>query len=185
MAGSGGPARVEVVDGVEERPAEGDGVDGAAVAPVRLRHLDVAGAAGDGQPAPEDAAAERRDVEIGRFRDDGAVGAVAAVDDGQRAHAARFLVDDRGEEDVAAQADAGGAQDFQGGDRRGHPRFHVGGAAPVDRSRRRRSAAKGSTVQPSPALTTSAWPRSMSDGPPPLPGSVATRLGRPRKSRSG
>ena len=48
----GGPARIELVDGVEDHAAEGNGVDSATLSPVRLGHLDVPGAAGDGQPAP-------------------------------------------------------------------------------------------------------------------------------------
>ena len=43
----------------------------------------------------------------------------------------------------------------------------------------RTSAANGGLVQCSPGLTTSMWPLTISERPPPLPGSVATVIGRP------
>ena len=131
---AGGPGSVEPIDGVKESAAERDGVDGATISPVRLGHFDVPGAAGDRQSAPDDAAAEGSNVQIGRLRDDRTVGSVAAVDQCQGPHATRLFVDDRGEDDVATQAHPGGPQDLQGGDGSGQAGLHVSRAPAVDRA---------------------------------------------------
>ena len=109
-----------------------DGVHGATISPVRLGHFDVPGTARDRQSAPDDAAAEGSNVQIGRLRDDRAVGSVAAVDQCQRPHATRLFVDDGGENDVATQAHPGSPQDLQGGDGSGQAGLHVSRAPAVD-----------------------------------------------------
>ena len=129
---AGSPGDIEPIDGVEESAAERDGVNGATVSPVRLGHLDVPGTAGDRQSAPDDAAAEGSNVQIGRLRDDGAVGSVAAVNQCQGPHATRLFVDDRGENDIATQAHPSSPQDLQGGDGSGQAGLHVSRTPAVD-----------------------------------------------------
>jgi hypothetical protein len=77
-----------------------DRVHGAAVAPVRLRHLGVAGPAFDGDDRREGAAAGDPGVEARRLGAETGVGLHAAGDGGHATGARRLLVGD-GAPDVA------------------------------------------------------------------------------------
>ena len=133
LLGQFAPAGVHLVDGDEQVAAVGDRVDRAAVLPGGLLDLDVPALAGDGDFAPEDAAAQRGHLQAGGLGDDDAdLGAVAAVDQGEGSHPAGLLLGDRGEAEVFGEHNAGVLHGLDGGERGGHTALHVAGTATVD-----------------------------------------------------
>ena len=108
-----------------------DRVHRAAVAPVRLRHLGVAGAAGDRERGGERPAAGDPDLERGRLGDDARVRPHAVAHGGQAARARRLLVGDRVHDQVALQAHTEPVQHLGRVHHAGDAALHVAGAAPV------------------------------------------------------
>ena len=162
-----------------------DGVDRAAVAPVRLRHLGVAGAAGDGDRRRHRAAAAHPGVERGGLGGDAGVGLDAVL------HAA------------CSRRRRTTPRRCWCRRRRRRPDGRPGGATPPGRSPGRRSrpscrwsrgrtgsrraprATNGSLVHLSRGSTSTAsmWPLSRMLRPPPEPRRTAASCGRPAKSR--
>ena len=109
-----------------------DRVDGAAVAPVRLAQLGVAGAALDRDRRVDRAAAGDPDLERRRLGHDARVGAHAVGDRCDAARARRLLVGDRVHEQVACEADVEPGEHLGREHHRRDAALHVAGAAAVE-----------------------------------------------------
>ena len=131
LVGARLPLFAQRADTVEHRHQLLDGVDSAALTPVPLRHLRVPGTAGHGDQRRDRAAAAHPGVELGGLGGDTCVGPHAVRDGGAAAGAARLLVGDRAEHDVAGKADALAAQRLQGDHQPRDAALHVVGAAAV------------------------------------------------------
>src|ERR1700722_7028283 len=88
------PASVEDVDPVEHLADELHGIDRAGALPGIWRELGMTADAVEDDPTPQDAVAQRRDAVRRRLGHDACVGLEAAIDHGERTHAADLLVHD-------------------------------------------------------------------------------------------
>ena len=132
LVGPPAPLLAQLADRLQHDRHLLDGVHGAAVAPVRLGHLGVPGAALDRDRRRQRPAASHPHVERRRLGDDAGVGLDAVADRGQTAGARRLLVGDRVHDQVAAQAYAGLGQRHRRERHRGNAALHVAGAAAVE-----------------------------------------------------
>ena len=187
QVGARAPLLAQRDDRVEHDLRLLDGVDGAAVAPVRLPQLGVAGAALDRDRRVDRAAAGDPDLEAGRLGDDAGVGAHAVRDARDAARSARLLVGDRVHEQVAARAArrAARASRRPAPSRRRRPSCRTSrGRRAVRRARPACSEVVASSAPCGSTETTSMWPLRSRLRPPPAPAKRASSCGRPAKSSS-
>ena len=164
--------------GVEHDRGLLDSVHGAALAPVRLGHLGVAGAALDRDDRHHGAAAAHPGVEPGGLAADAGVGAHAVLRRRQAAGARRLLVGVGAVDDVAAQLTPARCSVSRANSMRGQAALHVVDAA-AHRAAVLLDDLERIVFQSSggPGVTASMWPFSSSERPPPRARQAGGKLG--------
>ena len=119
------PFRRQRIERIDERIGAADCVRSGA------RVGDMHGLAAHADAEPQHADLRAREAEIGRFRHEHRVGAVAALQRRKRAVAGAFLLDHRLQEEIGRRPVSRALQRLDREDRGDRARFHVARAAPV------------------------------------------------------